>query len=527
MKITLTVLNAPPGNPISGQQLQLASGQALGRAAGCDIVLPDDSRVISSRHAEVHLQGGLATLIDLSTNGTFVNGEPEAIGKGSSRQLQNGDQLAVGDYLFSVTLAAQADLPVGLESVGFLDNSPAAQPSHAPDPFAPATAETADTASDEDYSIDDLDQWLEPLASSQPASDPWQSNTPLGGGVVGSDPLTPQPMGNPSLGTDPLGLDQGPLGLDPLNPQQGSPFNASPLDADPLNSATIGGSPQNTDPLAAFEQADRSSLLAEPTAADDDNWWQSEADNAPANQMAMPQITPQAAATITQPPVAPSAVATPPAAAPIIPNPGAPVTPAGPASPQAAELAELLELKGLSAEQQAALVPDCAGIVRHTSNHLVGLLQARASIKNELRASRTMIQTEENNPLKFSAGAADAMQAMFSNSGKAFLAPQQAVQESFEDIADHQVAVLYAMKAAFNEMLAHFSPAELELKFDGKSGMLGNRKAKSWDNYCDYFEQLQRDRENSYSQLFGAAFAEAYEAKLVELKSSRSLNRAP
>ena len=48
---------------------------SIGREAGCDIVINDNSDVISRRHATLNVTStGKMTIVDLSHNGTYVNG---------------------------------------------------------------------------------------------------------------------------------------------------------------------------------------------------------------------------------------------------------------------------------------------------------------------------------------------------------------------------------------------------------------------------------------------------------------------
>ena len=524
MKITLTIIHAPSSNPITGFVISLGDGESIGRAASNQLVLADDSRVISSRHAEIKLQGSELLLVDQSTNGTFLNNSAQAMGKGNSVPLQTGDLITIGEYQLSVSVEAAANfaapaptaLPEGLESVGFLDNALTPPPAVSPPVSAPPTpAQPSAPASDPTpaggIALDDFDKWLEPAPSNRP-SEHWGSVAP-----------------NNLSSTDPLaGISE----------------------------------PAATDPLAAFDKA-AGNPLNDPLGGgfgnpDDDNWWQTDLDNTPANQQAMPSIN------IQQPPGVPPSVPPGVPATPAHPQPsvGVPPTPPAPVHPtnppmstagmstagmptagmptagtptavtsaaipqQAAELAALLGLPDLTPDQQAKVLPTSANIIRSSIENLVSLLQSRASIKNELRASRTIIKSTENNPLKFSAGASDAMKAMYANDSAAFLSAERAVEESFEDIADHQIAVLFATKAAFDEMLSHFHPDELAMKVNTPTkGVLSNLKPKTWEKYCEYYEQLQSDRETSYNQLFGEAFARAYEAKLTELKTSRSLSR--
>lgn len=472
MKLKLTVVNAPVSNPIAGQLFVLGDGESIGRASGNDVILPDEQRVISSRHAQVSLLDAQFMLLDLSSNGTFINSDAQAIGKGNTLPINSGDLLIIGDYQFAVVVDAGVEsaspLPDGLEAVDFLD-IPADNTS--PNPELQSTKAALPLESN--VIVDDFDQWIEPSASPQQV-DPWSS------------------------------IDSS-SAVDPLVSLEKKP---------------------SMDPLAAFEKP---TLGSNVLSDEEENWWE-ESQIGPANKAAMPEI--RVAPDVVPPaPVEPMASPVAPPITPVSPPIPATVQPSPAATPvlsaeQSSGLASLLGLHGLSAEQEAEVLPSGAAIINSTVENLVNLLQARASIKNELRASRTVITTTGNNPLKFSAGASDALQAMFVSRSDAFVHPGKAVQEGFEDVADHQIAVLYAMKSAFNYMLSQFRPSALESRLGSdRKGVLGSRKAKIWESYVGHFDELQKDQEASYDRLFGDAFADAYETKLQELKSSRRLNR--
>ncbi|TNC86950.1 MAG: type VI secretion system-associated FHA domain protein TagH, partial [Thalassolituus sp.] len=223
---------------------------------------------------------------------------------------------------------------------------------------------------------------------------------------------------------------------------------------------------------------------------------------------------------------------TPPVPEPQIPPP--PVEPApAPAAPVASSasvtdlkaLASQLGVPNLSDDQLTALLPEVSGIVNEAVTRLIDLLRARTAIKNELRVQHTMIQTVDNNPLKFSANAADALKMMFANDASAFMKPQEAIRDSFDDLSDHQVAVLKGMHAAYESMLRHFDPENLKRYINARDSLLGNKDAKHWVGFEQYYKSLKGDYETTYNQLFGEEFARAYEKQLAELKNARALNR--
>ena len=85
------------------------SGGSIGRSSENDWVLPDPVRYVSAHHARVHYRDGHFYLEDLSTNGAFVNDQPEALSKlgSSGYRLRNGDVLRLGDYQIVVALESE------------------------------------------------------------------------------------------------------------------------------------------------------------------------------------------------------------------------------------------------------------------------------------------------------------------------------------------------------------------------------------------------------------------------------------
>ena len=90
-------------------------GGSIGRSLENDWILPDPDRYISGRHAVIDYRGGIYYLVDLSTNGVYVNDENEPIGKGNPRRLFNGDRLRMGDFQIVVKLDKGESLVMPLD----------------------------------------------------------------------------------------------------------------------------------------------------------------------------------------------------------------------------------------------------------------------------------------------------------------------------------------------------------------------------------------------------------------------------
>jgi type VI secretion system FHA domain protein len=82
-------------------------GGSIGRAHDNDWVLPDPDRYLSAHHARIKFRDGAFQLLDTSTNGVFVNGRSEALGRRGSHILRDGDRLRFGNYEITVAIDAE------------------------------------------------------------------------------------------------------------------------------------------------------------------------------------------------------------------------------------------------------------------------------------------------------------------------------------------------------------------------------------------------------------------------------------
>jgi predicted component of type VI protein secretion system len=189
---------------------------------------------------------------------------------------------------------------------------------------------------------------------------------------------------------------------------------------------------------------------------------------------------------------------------------------------------ELLAGLGLDPTRvEPSIYQQLAGIIRIVVQGMLGVLQARAEVKNNFRMSMTSIRPVENNPLKFSLNADDALHNLFVKRNPGYLGPPEAFYEGFQDIAFHQMAMLAGIRAAYDSMLGKFHPERLEELYTRKlrrTSMLnlGNR-LKFWEMYREQFEDLEKDSEANFQHLFGEEFARAYNEQLQKLAAAARL----
>ncbi|OPA96771.1 type VI secretion protein [Pseudomonas fluorescens] len=146
---------------------------------------------------------------------------------------------------------------------------------------------------------------------------------------------------------------------------------------------------------------------------------------------------------------------------------------------------------------------------------LIDVLRARASLKGEFRMQQTMIRPAENNPLKFAPNADEALLLLLRHGNQAFMAPDAAVRDSFDDLRAHQLAVMAGVEAAIKHLLTRFEPGQLEERM-GKPGGLssifnGSRQAQYWQQFTELYSNISREAQEDFQDLFGREFSRAYE----------------
>lgn len=161
-------------------------------------------------------------------------------------------------------------------------------------------------------------------------------------------------------------------------------------------------------------------------------------------------------------------------------------------------------------------------IVRASVEGAMALLAARATAKKELRAEeRTMVASRDNNPLKLMSDPQEVLGYLFEIKAPAggFLDPVTAVNDAFEDLRAHEVALFAAMRAALMGVIQRFDPKTLEVELEKGAGSLGlNRKAKLWELFAAYQQKLAREAEDDFNKVFGREFMGTYMAQVKKIK---------
>jgi FHA domain-containing protein len=162
-------------------------------------------------------------------------------------------------------------------------------------------------------------------------------------------------------------------------------------------------------------------------------------------------------------------------------------------------------------------------LLRASIKGAVELLATRAVAKRTVGATPTLLQTNRaNNPLKFSPDADVALTHLLGPVQRGFIAPLDAINESFDDLKRHEIAVLAGTRAAVQAVLARFDPRALESRMTADAMwdklVPANRKAKLWEQFGERYEKALLESEEDFDSLFRRAFVKAYEAQVDELE---------
>ncbi len=426
----------------------------IGRDRHLDWTLPDPTRMISGKHCEVHHREGGYWLHDVSTNGTFLNGADQRM-RGPHR-LRDGDRFIVGHYIIVVSLDASNETGTTVEGAQS-------------DPFVQRHADYRE--------IWNSDRDIPPLIDPQQLRTPREAPRPVNPDFLDWATAVPEPEVDRSR-RSPFRAPQGAVEQGDMNWAEGALIipEVTP------QSRPIAPSPR------------RSAWIDDDASLHDDS--------------AVQQKLPPPPAMLTQPP--PSSA--PPRRTPEATSPGNGDT--------AAFMQHLAKGAGLPAaifanRDSAELAEQIGAILRITVESVMSLLQARTQAKQLTRStSQTMIQAVENNPLKFSPTAEDALRIMFGPSTRSYLDAQSALAQGFGDLKSHQLKTYMAMQHAIAQLIADIDPVAMacEMEAQGGSGSwLGSGKSKLWDAFLTRWKaQLGRDS-GAPMEAFMLHFADFYD----------------
>lgn len=453
--------------------LDRQGASSIGRASDNSWVLPSQDKFVSKHHATIEYRDNAYYVTDNSANGVFILPSEIPLGRGNSTRLRDGDQLGIGEYQVLVSLTADEFLSSGRAAASPFDSPKNTDLEQ--DPF--------------------MDLGTDPIASLIDESDDLMDNFSLPEEAVDLDSFSPSSPSSPKKGFA-TESDHVPTLDEAFSPARGT--EEIPL-------TPLSETPETPDGGA---QAD---FLPE-------NWFE---ENAPESLAMTPK------------PVGKPAPATPGVTA-AASQPSS-ITPTDNAQSELnqAIIQRFCQGAGIHDETVQKLTPETfytiGKMLRIAIHGTMDVLLARTKIKSEMRLDVTTIRADENNPIKFSINANEALALLLENEEHSgYMESVRALEEAFDDIRAHQMAVIAGMQTALQSILKRFDPERLETRLQKQSPISASipvhKQAKLWSQFEQLYEDIETEAQDDFNRLFGHAFASAYEEQVQQLKTGRSLN---
>lgn len=459
-------------------------GAEIGRSTVRDWVLPDPTKHISGHHFNILFQNGAYFLQDVSTNGTFLQGNRYRLDQ--PHPLNTGDRFQVGPYIIvtHIQAMAQAAAPAPTAATGTWASAASAPIAQPPAPAAGAdpwdmggpaaavnVAPSAAVGRREDFADDFIENPVSlPPTAFAPAQDPFAMPSQFAAAPAGQ----PSGIQLPShMTTPPQAMPDLPLTQPPVPGPAPTPI-PSPI-------------PQQAPVPQQYAPAAAPAPIGQPAPAP-----------APPHSLA-PAPRPDAAQIVRPDPVVPAA----------------------PIQPQAQNTGDFVrafcEAAGIAPDAYAdvdgvALARELGASVRHMTTELMTLLQVRDAAKQFTRGGeRTMRRNSDNNPLKFLPNADQAIEAMYLKHRAGFLKGPDGIAEALRDVRVHQTAVFAAIQPALAQLLGDLSPEEIEQAAGAGGGMLGSgKRTKAWETFVERWDGKASSYDNGMLGEFLEHFAKAY-----------------
>lgn len=476
------------------------AGGTIGRGADNTLHLPDPERYVSSRHARIECEQNEFFLVDTSVNGVYIDGAHSPVGRDNRVLLTDGMVIEMGDYTLHATLFKPAAFSNFLPGSAF-DHSPSGDPT-----LRPAEGDLLDI--------------FDPISGLDP-------NPPAGQGGSRISQVEYESLGE-GFFTD-SAFDPGATGAsaretrsDQQVPRASKPSSIDIPERWDLTDFSVPAPSGDSAPFIP-EEWDRTDLgaaayapLGQPASG---------GKSAPAKSAKPSTGRNQRGEKSTQVPPTPGDWPTFPGKAQFVPS----VEPAAERkstsqapAPLTQEVLATLAQMGVEATPQEAvtLAREWIAAMPVVLEGLIELLRVRAEIKTQLRADKTSIQVDENNPLKFSNTAAVAVESLFLKPRPGFMDAHSALAQVMEDLTLHQKAMTAGVQGGLDALTERLSPKAIEARCaqqKANQGLFSSlSKPDHWRTYCETFDLIMRHSDMSFLDVFGSEFVSAYEQALAK-----------
>jgi type VI secretion system FHA domain protein len=454
--IALRLVKRPDGSvPALAPRPVDAEGLTIGRSPQCGLVLADPLRAVSRKHAWIATQrgGDTALLRCISTTTPLaVNGQQLA--PGSEQVVKPGDLLRIGGFELQLEGSELTTIPFPVARVPKVPPALSSPPLSSPAPSSSVLPPVMPISTATPVRQSRLDA----LWDVDTAPDPLGGESPL-----------------PSIGSTPSRVKR--TTTDVLLEPSARVVTPTPAPA-PESAPTAAVTMSDSEP-------DVASASPSPSV---DTWMRMVESGAAASQSAPSQFVPDTPAADNE--VLREAFLR-----------GAGLPDGTPAS---------------AIEINSAWMAHLGALLRATAEGMLALLNSRAVAKRSIRAEGTHIAAQENNPLKFAPDAAEALALLLRPHGaRGFLDPVAALNDAYDDLQVHQLAMVAGMRAAVFELISRLGPSALEAG-EAPAGGINRlfpdaRDAALWRRHREQHAHLLAHFDDDFETVFGREFVRAYE----------------
>ncbi len=437
-------------------------GGNIGRLPDCDLVLPDEEKLVSRHHAEIVYQNGAYLLKDNSLGGTYIDDNPTPLNY-ESILLHDGMRLRMGDYQILVKILPENDAAI-VSSYDELNvnANPFVEPVLLDSKENNEILHQSETKQDDSVLSPFADESIHELLSENPKTTDSYSEVSSNISSLHDSFIPPTPAEKIQTNNEiPEDFDFSML----INNQESDPLDNL------LSEKTMNASSplkKGDDILQSLSKPLQTEVKESVLETDEK------------------KVSEQAESLYV-------------------------------AFLQGAQLQQNGQVDTFSQFERMRRI---GAMFRQFVESMTSVLRSRAEFKSLFRVTVTTIKRTDNNPLKFSVTTDEALRHLLEDGQDGFKTSVEAIEEGFQDLLNHQLAMQAGIQASLQELLNQFDPAKIEAQFS--EGMVLNKKSKCWDRFCEIYTQLA---EQAVDDFYGETFADAYDRQMKQISRQSKDNK--
>jgi len=181
---------------------------------------------------------------------------------------------------------------------------------------------------------------------------------------------------------------------------------------------------------------------------------------------------------------------------------------------------EFLKSAGLNPDDFRGIEPDT--LLKNAGRLLIEFVEGTHALlvsKDKIMAGLNVRpqDKETSNPLRSSESIDNAIRLLLGNTNGVNTAGGEAVEKAFDEMLQHQRAVISAMRNALGDYLGYFEPDALEKHFEQQKKRTGGSTKDAFrELYAEAFVGLAKPNKRKLPQRFDDEFARAYELETTE-----------